>query len=415
MERAFTVDPAQVRVGVSLGAGDGGVTMAMMMSVMNELMTRMLNISRLLIIVAALVHQSCYMHSVNFFLWLFRLGAIGGCVAVASVLIAPEQLFQGMALGRWRWAFELLYPEAANWSGGSIMADGKAEEAGGPTSLRRRSLAGELDGARVRLRWQGTGKLLGLTREGWAAAGDEAFATTLLFEHIVAKGGEKVPDTYKLRVDDPSARWDGYWLSFSAMNQLRTGGWLGCYQDVDTAVPVQGSYRQLLPAWHVQAPWRMANDLTDHAALPHRFLLGRAAPSRTSFCWARSRSRCGILRVGPCPRAGGSTLWQDELPVEGEHAASRAARVDRDKCRRRAIANGVVYAGSPAQARVLHSQHTRGLAAHNRATFSLLRLLPRRRIAEKGGAVALLGDPRPLTRCAAGTLKPPRRLVLKAF
>eukprot|EP00443_Scrippsiella_acuminata_P092780 CAMPEP_0115432396 /NCGR_PEP_ID=MMETSP0271-20121206/32077_1 /TAXON_ID=71861 /ORGANISM="Scrippsiella trochoidea, Strain CCMP3099" /LENGTH=314 /DNA_ID=CAMNT_0002857731 /DNA_START=59 /DNA_END=1003 /DNA_ORIENTATION=- len=314
MERAFTVDPAQVRVGVSLGAGDGGVTMAMMMSVMNELMTRMLNISRLLIIVAALVHQSCYMHSVNFFLWLFRLGAIGGCVAVASVLIAPEQLFQGMALGRWRWAFELLYPEAANWSGGSIMADGKAEEAGGPTSLRRRSLAGELDGARVRLRWQGTGKLLGLTREGWAAAGDEAFATTLLFEHIVAKGGEKVPDTYKLRVDDPSARWDGYWLSFSAMNQLRTGGWLGCYQDVDTAVPVQGSYRQLLPAWHVQAPWRMANDLTDQQRYPTGFYLAEQLHRGQAFVGHAPDHDAAFFELVPVPEPAAAPCGKTSFP-----------------------------------------------------------------------------------------------------
>jgi len=238
MERALGVDPAHVRLGVSLGGGEPGIGMSDMMTAVNEFMSRFLNIMRLLIVVVPVVHQSCYMHTVDLGTWLFRLGGVGGFVGVLCMGLVPEQFFNGMALRQYRWAFEIFHPEAVSWSGG-VVAAGRGLEALAPAPVFvRRSTANSLDGARVRIRWHGTsGKYLGITNEGWAATGDDTFAVPLVLERVTGKGGEKVTDTYKLRVDDPLARCDGAYLSFSSMNQLRTGGWLGAYGGEQGAGP----------------------------------------------------------------------------------------------------------------------------------------------------------------------------------
>lgn len=237
MEGPLGVSAAHVRVGVSLGAGEHGITMADVMSGLNEFMARLLNIMRLMIIVLPIVHQSWYIHSVDFGTWLVRLCGLTAFAVIVIFIFAPEQLFNGMGLRHWREAFERIYPEAKNWTGG-ILAMGKMEERSSlsPLWVGPKS-ANHLDGARVRLKMQGTEKYVGLTPDGWAVSCDESFAAMVTLHEVAAKSGEADPDTYKLQVDDPLAKWDGAWLSFSTMNQLRLGGWFGAYRGEHNAGP----------------------------------------------------------------------------------------------------------------------------------------------------------------------------------
>lgn len=237
MERAPCADPSLMRVGVSLGGGEGGVGMSDMMSAVNEFMSRMLNIARLMVVIGPVVHQSCYMHSVDFTTWLARLGGIVSCVGVIALFLMPEQVFNGMALKHWRWLFRLAYPEAAAWSGDVLAGGAAAPSAAEERAVLQRAGAGELAGLRVRVRWHGSGKHLGLSKDGYAATVDSSFAVAIRLESVASKGEDTLPDTYKLRIDEPGSRCHGSWLSFSPMNQLRLGGWLGTYGSAQGASP----------------------------------------------------------------------------------------------------------------------------------------------------------------------------------
>jgi len=213
-----------------LGSKEGEAGAAQVVATLNELLARMLNILRLVVVGGPVVFQSCYMHHVDFQSWILRLVAIYSLVAVMCVLAAPEQAYNGMACGQFRWVFEWLYPDARHWNG-SVAAD--AVEA--QSSLLTGSRGKELSGSVVQLRWHGTNKYLSLTHDGWAVTAEKEFAVPVRLEQVVAKG-EKVPDTFTLRVESSSS-WHQAWLSFQPVNQLRCGGWLGCYKDASSACP----------------------------------------------------------------------------------------------------------------------------------------------------------------------------------
>merc|ERR1719253_1171315 len=123
-----------------------------------------MNLIRLTIVIAPIVHQSIYLHTVDFGTWLVRLTGIMSCVGVVVVLMAPEQAYNGMALRHLRPLFELLYPEAIKTWNGSPQPE-PAET--GPSSLLKAFDAGELSGTRVHLRFHGTQKYLGINNQGW--------------------------------------------------------------------------------------------------------------------------------------------------------------------------------------------------------------------------------------------------------
>lgn len=250
---------------MSLGNGEACVSLGDMMTAVNEFLAQMLNIGRLLVIMAPVLIHSCYIHSVGLGIWLFRLLLFLGCAGTVIVLVVPEQLFSGMALRHWRWVFEHLYPAAARWSG-AVVPNALAE--GAAPSLLLRSAASDLHGALVRLREQGSGgKVLGLSHDGWASIGGEDGGVVLELQRAAdakpAVGGDRAaPETYLLRVRDQSSRWDGAWLSFSAVTQLRTGGWCGAYREALSACPYKlivdsgcppGTCK-LLSAWPELAP-----------------------------------------------------------------------------------------------------------------------------------------------------------------
>lgn len=215
-------EPSFVRVGISLGSTDDGLTMATMCTGLNDLAMRMLNIMRLVILALPIVHQSCYLHSVDFLTWLARLAGSLACVGVLVLLVSPEQMLDGMALKRWRWIFDL----ASSWSGGAEASDTEDRCIRLPLN--------ELGDQRVRLRWHSTSTYLSVDRDGFAVPAAQPFAITVRLRQIEGKG---VADTYRLQLDEPTSRFHRHWLSFSSVNQLRTGGWLRAYTDVEAASP----------------------------------------------------------------------------------------------------------------------------------------------------------------------------------
>lgn len=91
----------------------------------------------------------------------------------------------------------------------------------------------ELGDQRVRLRWHSTSTYLSVDRDGFAVPAAQPFAITVRLRQIEGKG---VADTYRLQLDEPTSRFHRHWLSFSSVNQLRTGGWLRAYTDVEAAL-----------------------------------------------------------------------------------------------------------------------------------------------------------------------------------
>lgn len=223
-------DPAHLRVGINLGSLEEEAVAAKLAVTFHELLSRLLNLARVGIVAAPILVQSCYLNDVDFGPWLFRLLSIYAIGGVAAALVAPEQAFNGLALRKMRWLFQLLHPEAVTWNGS--LADAQDAQ---PSLLQGETLK-ELGGAVVRLRWHGTHKYLCLTDDGWAAAGEEASAATLLMQRLAIKG-EQIPDTYTFCVSDAGARWDKAFLSFSPVNQLRLGGWMGAFFDIREACP----------------------------------------------------------------------------------------------------------------------------------------------------------------------------------
>jgi len=231
MEKA--PDSSVLRVGINLGAADHGVSMSKMMETLNEFISRMMNLIRLTIVIAPIVHQSIYLHTVDFGTWLVRLTGIMSCVGVVVVLMAPEQAYNGMALRHLRPLFEMLYPEAIKSWNGSPQPE-PAET--GPSSLLQGLDAGELSGMRVHLRVHGTQKYIGVNGNGWAVPGEEDAAAVFVLAEVFAKG-DKVPDTYTVQVDCAASRWDQCSMSFQAVNHLRFGGWFGAFRGKGQACP----------------------------------------------------------------------------------------------------------------------------------------------------------------------------------
>jgi hypothetical protein len=228
MERSN--DPALVRVGVSLGSGDG-ISSAKLMGTVAEVLARMMNLLRLVVVTSPILVQCFFLHQVDFVSWLMRLFTIYALAIGTCFVAVPEQMYNGLGLSDFRWLFELFYPGIAA-SNGSI-AD-VAEPGASPLLAGRK--ASELGGTKARLKWHGTNRYMCITRDGWAVTGDEKVATTFLFHHVLAKE-KRVSDTYTLKIADPGFEWHQAHLSFQPINHLRFGGWLGAYRDMKRACP----------------------------------------------------------------------------------------------------------------------------------------------------------------------------------
>lgn len=225
-------DPAHFRVGVSLGSAEDEATAVRLITTINEVMARALNLVRVFIVVLPIVFQCFYIHDVDFVPWLLRLLAIYVLLGFTAFLVVPEQLYNGMGMSALRWAFEKVYPDIA-LANGSI--SGASERT--PTALMAGMHVDDLAGVPLRLRWHDTNRYLGFTRMGWAVGGDRKFAPTFVLQHVQGKDNTFVPDTYIFRVVDPHHEWNQHWLSFSPINQWRFGGWLGAFNDKKTACP----------------------------------------------------------------------------------------------------------------------------------------------------------------------------------
>lgn len=227
-----SVDPALIRLGIEVGSVEDVASAAKVVATLNEVLARLLNLVRLAIVAGPILLQSCFIHTVSLGTWLARLSSLYVLVGVVGMLLAPEQAYNGLALRTFRWVFELIYPTAGCWNGSP--APEPLESA--PSTLLRSTDPGDLSGALVRLRWHGTNKYLCLTNEGWAVTGEEGLSARLQLQQVFVKG-EKVPDTYTLRVSDCALKWDQAWLSFQPINHLRFGGWLGAFRDESDACP----------------------------------------------------------------------------------------------------------------------------------------------------------------------------------
>mmetsp|Transcript_59502 Transcript_59502/g.166180 ORF Transcript_59502/g.166180 Transcript_59502/m.166180 type:complete len:291 (-) Transcript_59502:164-1036(-) len=227
MERV--TDPAHFRVGINIGSPEDAALSTKLMQTMDDLMGRVLNLTRLLGVASPIIVQCFYIHTVDLGSWILRLLVIYALIGGISFVAMPEQLYNGMGLSTFRWLFERYYPDAIHtW--GHAAADAQLGLLQG--MLRPNDLAG----VRCHLRWHGTSKFLCIDQDGWAVPGDESFAVQLLLQHVFVKE-KQAPDTYTFRIMDPAVDWHQCWLSFSAVNHLRFGGWLGAYRDQRSACP----------------------------------------------------------------------------------------------------------------------------------------------------------------------------------
>mmetsp|Transcript_23002 Transcript_23002/g.64653 ORF Transcript_23002/g.64653 Transcript_23002/m.64653 type:complete len:293 (+) Transcript_23002:108-986(+) len=229
MERSS--DPALMRVGVCVGSPEDAAASQRLLTTFHEVLARMLNLTRLAVLTLPLLAQTFYLHSIDFSSWVLRLATVYVLIGVTCFVVVPEQLYNGMGLGSFRWLFEKFYPDIA-LANGTIAAAAErcAEERLGGHRV------GELHGLRAKLRWHGTRRYLCITKDGWGVTGDEGFAATLLLQRVFSKD-KQVPDTYQFRVCEPSAEWHQAWLSFQPVNHLRFGGWFGAFKDPDKACP----------------------------------------------------------------------------------------------------------------------------------------------------------------------------------
>ncbi|CAL1129049.1 unnamed protein product [Cladocopium goreaui] len=249
-------DPAHFRVGVNLPSSvEDGISTTKMMTTVNEVMARSLNLMRLGLVAAPALVQCFYIHSVGLISWLFRLLLIYVLMGSICFIAVPDQLYNGMGMGMFRWAFEIFYPEIAR-SNGSLQE---------PAEKSIACIAGcrinNLRMKRVKLRWHGSERYLCLSQDGWAVTGDEKHAVSIEM-HQVYWRDVMVPDTYTLRVMDATSDFHQHWLSFKPVNHLRFGGWLAAYSHeskaspykviVDTSCPPESC--KLLCAWTDMLP-----------------------------------------------------------------------------------------------------------------------------------------------------------------
>lgn len=222
-------DPALMRVGMELPA-DASQSAARVAELLNELLARGLNLGRLMIVIGPILLQSLWIHEVEFGSWLFRLLTIYGVVGGLSILLVPRQAYSGMALKELAWMFAWLYPDEEDW-----VSKDKPDEAA-LSLLQGLSDMKGLSGTLVQLRLHGTAKCLCVTSKGWVTTGDRSLATVLQLQPVFAKG-DRVPDTYTLKVSDTNSDLDQAWLSFQPVNQLRFGGWLQAVSQSQRACP----------------------------------------------------------------------------------------------------------------------------------------------------------------------------------
>jgi len=229
MERSS--DPAHIRLGINLGSSDDGVSAAKLLTTLNEVISRSLNLIRLAAVAAPILVQCFYIHSVDFISWLFRLLFIYAILGVVCFLAVPDQMYNGLGLGAFRSLFERFYPEIAQ-SNGSLTDTSEKVVAASVGGQR----TDQLGGAKVRIRWHGSSRFLCLSHDGWAVTGGETYATTFLLQYAHHKE-KKIPDTYLFRIHEPMSDFHLQWLSFKPVNHLRFGGWLGAYADNRRACP----------------------------------------------------------------------------------------------------------------------------------------------------------------------------------
>ncbi|CAK9115957.1 unnamed protein product [Durusdinium trenchii] len=264
-------DPAHFRVGVNLCAVKDGVSTSKMMTTLNELMARSLNLMRLSLVAAPALVQCFYIHSVGLMSWLCRLLLVYMLMGSICFIAMPEQLYNGMGMGMFRWAFEIFYPETWHCFNRFGMCPWKSEIARSNGSLQEsaekdvvcvgKCRINRLGAKRAKLRWHGCDRYLCLTHDGWAVTGDEKHAAVVEL-HQVYWRDMLVPDTYTFRVIDATSDFHQHWLSFKPVNHLRYGGWLAAYEDekracpykvvVDTSCPPDAC--KLLCAWTNMLP-----------------------------------------------------------------------------------------------------------------------------------------------------------------
>lgn len=225
-------DPAHIRLGINLGSAEDGISAAKLMTSLNEVLSRSLNLVRLGLLAAPVVVQCFFIHDVSLVKWVTKVLLQYGLIGVVCFIAVPEQMYNGMGLSSYRWLFERFYPEIAR-SNGSLA---EPAEPGEVPLLVGGLRINELHGVLVKLRWFGTNRYLGVNSEGWAIAGDENKASQVLLQQVFAKD-KRVPDTYSLRIVDVGDDWHQAWLSFQAVNHLRFGGWLGAYRQPNKACP----------------------------------------------------------------------------------------------------------------------------------------------------------------------------------
>jgi len=227
-------DPAFMRVGIHVGSAEDGEMAVRLVSVLRELAARSLDLLRVGIVAAPILHQSIYLHEVSFCLWFFRVLVIYALLGTVTILFIPEQVYKGVGLNIFQDIFERFTSDAKAW----------AQESGtvADTNLvLARVGLGDLEDINARLRWQGTEDYVCLDRQGWAVPGPEDMAITVLLQKVQVTGekeaDDKLPDTYVLCINDESSRFHQMWLSFRAINQLRFGGWLGAFNNMYKACP----------------------------------------------------------------------------------------------------------------------------------------------------------------------------------
>jgi len=69
---------------------------------LRELAARSLDLLRVGIVAAPILHQSIYLHEVSFCLWFFRVLVIYALLGTVTILFIPEQVYKGVGLNTFR-------------------------------------------------------------------------------------------------------------------------------------------------------------------------------------------------------------------------------------------------------------------------------------------------------------------------
>lgn len=248
------MDPSIVTVGLHMGSVSDGL--GGLVDTMGQVTSRLLQIQRLVLMAGPLIIQSMWIHDVEMRVWLARVGIIYGILGAMMFAVMPEQMYFGLGLSPLRGIFQLFHSEERFMDCNESL--GEKQVALPPLRGLRLDT---LDRARVKLRCHCSDRYVCLSPQGWAVTGGESRAVTLQLQQATLRD-EAVPDTYTFRIADPNTEFDGQFLSFRAVNQIRAGGWLGAWVGAEAACPyklVQDSATledavKLLCAWGTEAP-----------------------------------------------------------------------------------------------------------------------------------------------------------------